>query len=243
MKKIKSVIKIILKSIVFHILLWVLMVVIVQKNFNYVGFLGSGEKWPGVYLQVEHMNAPEETAYVDILVKMDDEDSNYVDFTRPPRQFEGEIIGGQEGYIDLPITRESEIAKWNEDGYVSLTLHHKDVHELRIDEWYENGEGSFIATHESLDIYGSFRMDIYAEYDNVKVAYVDEEGKVLKVTDKSKIKYMGHNTSDNIAVDGDSVVFRIGEAPPWIALLFYLSVIMIPVYPIILIVWAIKKAK
>lgn len=243
MKKIKSVIKRILKSTVLHILLWILMVVLVQKNIFYVGFLGSGEKWPGVYLRVERMNAPKETAYVDILIKMDDEDPNYVDFTRPPRQFEGEIIGGQEEYIDLPITRESEIAKWNEDGYVSLTLHHKDVQELRVDEWYENGEGSFVATHGRLDIYGSFRMNIYAKYSNVKVAYVDEDGKVLKVTDKSKIKYMGHNTSDNIVVDGDSVVFEIGEAAPWVALLFYLSVIMIPVYPIILIVWGLKNAK
>lgn len=240
MKKIKLFIKRIMKSIVFHILLWVLMVVIVQKNFYYVGFLGSGERWPGVYLRVERMNAPKETAYVDVLVKMADEDPNYVDFMMPPKRFEGQYIdGGREEYVELPITRESEIAKWNEDGYVSLTLHHKDVREFKISKSYEKEDGSYIATIEKLDVNG---RDIYAKYNKFKVAYVDEEGNVLKVTEKSKIKYIGDN-SDYLVVDGDSVVFEIGEAEPWIALLFYLSVILIPLYPIVLIIWGLKNAQ
>ena len=95
MKRIKLVIKRILKSIVFHILLWVLMVVLVQKNMDYMGFWGK--KWPGIYLHFESTNAPKETAYVDVLIKMDDEDPNYVDFTRPPKRFEGEYIDGWRG--------------------------------------------------------------------------------------------------------------------------------------------------
>lgn len=240
MKKIKLVIKRILKSIVFHILLWVLMVVIVQKNFDYVGFLGSGERWPGIHLRFEPMNAPKETAYVDVLIKMDDEDPNYVDFTMSPKRLKEEYIDGwHEEYVELPITGESEIAKWNEDGYVSLTLHHKGIREFKIKERYEKEDGSYVTTIEDLDVIG---RDIYGKYHNVKAAYVDEEGNVLKVTEKSTRKYIGDN-SYYLVVDGDSVIFKIGEPAPWIALLFYLSVIMIPVYPIVLIIWGLKNAR
>lgn len=241
MKRIKLVINRILKSIVFHILLWVLMLVLVQKNMDYMGFWG-GEKWPGIHLRFEPMNAPKETAYVDVLIKMDDEDPNYVDFTMSPKRFKEEYIDGcgwHEEYVELPITSESEIAKWNEDGYVSLTLHHKDIREFKIKERYEKEDGSYVTIIEGLDVIG---RDIYGKYHNVKAAYVDEEGNVLKVTEKSTRKYIGDD-SYYLVVDGDSVVFKIGEPALWISLLFYLSVIMIPVYPIILIVWGLKKAK
>lgn len=239
MKKVKSVIKSILKVIKCPIILWPLMVVILWRCLLPMG-VGSGEKWPGgADLSVERMNAPEQTAYVDVLVKMDRDDPNYVDFTIPPKRLVRENTD-EEGwprveFVDLPINEESEIAKWREEGYISLTLHHKDVVELRIMENYEKEDGSYIATNEVLEVKGSFRRDFYKKYNNVKVAYVDEEGNVLKVTDKAKKKYIGYS-SDNLVVDGDLVVFEIGEAAPWIAVLFYALSILLPLYTIYLII-------
>ncbi len=244
MKKIKSVIKIIMKKILCPVLLWVLMVVIFQKCLAYIGIF-SGEKYAGFLLFIECKNIPEETAYVDILVKIDHEDPDYVHFTKPPKRFERKYIdengNGKYEYLELPITVDDEIAKWNEDGYVSLTLHHKDIEELRIGGPYnykKEGE-SDSSINEMMEVEGYFFEDFYEKYGDVRVAYVNEDGKVLKVTDSSKKKYMGYD-QDRLVVDGDSVFFEIGTAAPWVVGLFFVLVILVPLYTIWLIVKMIK---
>lgn len=224
MKKVKSVIKSILKVIKCPIILWPLMVVIFIQCVYLMYAEGHYDR---SVLSIGCMNAPEQTAYVDILIKMDSKDPDYVEFTQPPqrfvREYRDENGNRQDEYADLPITAESEIAKWNENGYVSLTLHHKAVEALRTGK------------NDSLKIDGYFLEDIYKRYGKVRVAYVDDEGNVLKVTDKSKKKYMGWQ-ADQLVVNGDSVVFQIGEEAPWMVGLFCILALAIPLYTIYLII-------
>lgn len=225
MKKVKSVIKCIMKIIMCPIILWPLMLVIFIQCIPFMEL--GGADYDRSMLSIEYENAPKETAYVDILVQMNREDPAYVDFTQPPQHFVREYTdengAWQREYVSLPITAESEIAKWNENGYVSLTLHHKAVEALRTGK------------NDSLKIDGYFLEDIYKRYGKVRVAYVDDEGNVLKVTDKSKKKYMGWQ-ADHLVVNGDSVVFQIGEEAPWMVGLFCILALAIPLYTIYLII-------
>ena len=225
MKRIKSFSKRLIKVIKYPIISWPLMVVIFIQCIPFMGLGGSD--YDRSMLRIDYKNAPKETAYVDILVQMNREDPAYVDFTQPPQHFVREYTdengAWQCEYVNLPITEESEIAKWNENGYVSLTLHHKAVEALRTGK------------NDSLNIDGYFLEDIYKRYGKVRVAYVDDEGNVLKVTDKSKKKYMGWQ-ADHLVVNGDSVVFQIGEEAPWMAGLFCILALAIPLYTIYLII-------
>ena len=225
MKRIKSFSKRLIIVIKCPIISWPLMVVIFIQCIPFMGLGGSD--YDRSMLRIDYKNAPKETAYVDILVQMNREDPAYVDFTQPPQHFVREYTdengAWQCEYVNLPITEESEIAKWNENGYVSLTLHHKAVEALRTGK------------NDSLNIDGYFLEDIYKRYGKVRVAYVDDEGNVLKVTDKSKKKYMGWQ-ADHLVVNGDSVVFQIGEEAPWMAGLFCILALAIPLYTIYLII-------
>ena len=225
MKRIKSFSKRLIKVIKYPIILWPLMLVIFIQCIPFMGLGGSD--YDRSMLRIDYKNAPKETAYVDILVQMNREDPAYVDFTQPPQHFVREYTdengAWQCEYVNLPITAESEIAKWNEEGYVSLTLHHRGVKLLQIRE------------NITLDVEGYFLEDFYKKYGKMKVAYVDDEGNVLKVTDKSKKKYMGWQ-ADHLVVNGDSVVFQIGEEAPWMVGLFCILALAIPLYTIWLII-------
>lgn len=227
--KTKAVFRTIAKVIICPIILWPLMVVVFIQFIPFMGLGGSD--YDRSMLRIDYKNAPKETAYVDILVQMNREDPAYVDFTQPPQHFVREYTdengAWQCEYVNLPITEESEIAKWNEEGYVSLTLHHKAVEALRTGK------------NDSLNIDGYFLEDIYKRYGKVRVAYVDDEGNVLKVTDKSKKKYMGWQ-ADHLVVNGDSVVFQIGEEAPWMAGLFCILALAIPIYTIWLLIKMVK---
>lgn len=230
MKKIKSVIKGITKIVVCPIILWPLMVIAFIYCIPFMGL--GGADYDRSMLSIGYENAPKETAYVDILVKMNSEDPSYVEFMIPPQRFVKKYIDEngteQPEYVNMHITAESEIAKWNDEGYVSLTLHHKDVKELQV------GEPSG-ACYETLYIDGYFLEDIYRKYGKVRVAYVDDDGNVLKVTDKSMKKYIGWK-SDSLVVNGDTVVFQIGEPAPLMVGLFCILALVIPLYTIWLII-------
>ena len=56
---------------------------------------------------------------------------------------------------------------------------------------------------------------------------------------KSKKKYMGWQ-ADHLVVNGDSVVFQIGEEAPWMAGLFCILALAIPIYTIWLLIKMVK---
>lgn len=90
-----------------------------------------------------------------------------------------------------------------------------------------------------MEVEGYFLEDFYEKYGDARVAYVNEDGKVLKVTDSFMKKYMGYG-QDRLLVDGDSVFFEIGRAEPWIVGIFYVLMILIPVHTIWLSIKALR---
>lgn len=166
-------------------------------------------------VELEWSNAPENTAYIDILVKMDTDDENYVDFTVPPKKLAEKYIENGTSkykYENLTIDRNSEIARLNDDGYVSLSLHHKSSGGITI--WDDST--AFCQLNCSMDKDGlehnseSPNCDILTiskDYGRFKCAYVDEKGNVLGITGKSRKTYAKESYA--VIADEDDLTFRI----------------------------------
>lgn len=136
--------------------------------------------------RITYENAPENTAYVDILVKLPESSENYVDFAKwkyPPQMFGAA----------LSITPDSEIARLNDDGYVSLSVHYKSC------EGFDNN--AFLLLSEKMTI-----TDIKQRYGNFKAAYIDENGNVLGITKTARTRYDPKKPS-SFSADGDTLIF------------------------------------
>ncbi|MBQ8967205.1 hypothetical protein [Ruminococcus sp.] len=167
---------------------------------------------------ITYSNAPEGTAYMDILVKMKTDDQNYVEFNQAPVSPEGET---------LDITAESEIAEYNEDGYVSLSVHHKKT------ESFVLGSGEDLMTMHSTKQVSSDFIDLSIAYGDFKAAYVDENGNILGVTKASVTEY-STATPYGFKADGDSLIYqRHGAHPRVIAMIFAAFVILFVSLPMI----------
>lgn len=190
------------------------------------------------YVELEWNNtyAPENTAYIDILVKMDIEDENYVDFTVPPKKLTEKYLENgttKFRYEDMSIDKNSEIAQFNDDGWVSLSLHHKssggitEIYNRMVLclSCYIDEEG---ITCNS-DVPSCSILTVSKEYGKFKCAYVDEKGNVLGITDKSKKSY---DMSEPYAVtaDGDNVVFRIFGMSPFVEMILIALIYGVPIF-------------
>ena len=163
---------------------------------------------------IKFENAPENTAYVDILVKLPESSKDYVDFAEwdnPPQTLVG--------YEDIAITPDSEIAKLNDDGYVSLSVH------------YRNSKG-FSKTGIQLD---DAITDINERFGKFKAAYVDNCGNVLNITKASRTRFDPKNPSGFI-LNGDALTFRRSSLSPLQIILLSVSLIGEPLAVIALIV-------
>lgn len=187
------------------------------------------------YIDLEWSNAPENTAYIDILIKMDTEDENYVDFTVPPKKMTEKYLENgttKFRYEDMSIDKNSEIAQFNDDGWVSLSLHHKSSG--GITEIYNRMVLCLNCYHDKDGIKSKYdveRCDILTiskNYGKFKCAYVDENGNVLGITDKSKKSYSMSNPYAVIA-DGDNVTFRIFDMPPFVNMILIAFIYGVPI--------------
>lgn len=154
-------------------------------------------------------NAPENTAYVDILVKLPESSADYVDFAEwdsPPYEY-------------ITVTPDSEIAKLNDGGYVSLSVH------------YRNFKG-FFKTGIQLD---DAITDINERFGKFKAAYVDNSGNVLNITKASRTRFDPKNPSGFI-LNGDALTFRRSSPLPLQIILLSVSLIGEPLAVIALIV-------
>ncbi|MDE6732515.1 MAG: hypothetical protein K2J77_06530 [Oscillospiraceae bacterium] len=172
---------------------------------------------------IKYENAPENTAYVDILVRLPESSEDYVDFAEwesYPLRIVGYHDPVTEAVIDengnvtsrtrvepileaISITPDSEIAKLNADGYVSLSVH------------YAGSKGVL-----RLDHYGSEITTIKKRYGSFKAAYVDENGNVLGITKASRTRYNPKKPS-SFSADGDTLIFTKWDGSPLQYFLIY----------------------
>ncbi len=128
-----------------------------------------------VDLDAEKM--PQGTKYVELLLPISESDECYVVFN----EANGEKYN---------ISADSEISKLNSDGFVSYTFHVSDaVSEMapQYDEWGTIVTFAPIA-YADLSREGTYDCDYLAEkYKEAKFAYLDEDGKVLGVSNSAKV--------------------------------------------------------
>lgn len=195
----------------FPIKVILIAAIIVLPIVFFITFAGIlGEDYNDCTPSIKFENAPENTAYVDILVKLPESSVNYVDFAKwdsPP-------------YENITITPDSEIAKLNDNGYVSLSVHYR-------------GFIDFPKTGQLLlnDDINTVRK----RYGRFKAAYVDSSGNVLKITKTSRTRFDPKNPSGFI-VNGDKLTFRKSSPSPLKIILLAVSLKGEPLAVIALIV-------
>lgn len=160
--------------------------------------------------ELEFTNAPEGTAYIDPLVRLDVLDKNYTEFTTPPHKTvtvypdEGDMPDLE--YALLGIDGNSEITRYYEDGYISLSLHYRFSGGVVISEHGTMFLEFFVQT-------SSNRIDRFSErWGGFRAAYVDENGNVLGVTEPAELVYDDTKNTAFLA-DGSSLTLRVWGIP------------------------------
>lgn len=139
-------------------------------------------------------NAPQGTVYVDILARIDTDDENYTDFNVGLNIEIGRDESGSTVMGELDITSESEIVTFDEDSYVSLSFHHKQMEHMVIEE------GRIYANlNTEYDMVSACK-----DYKKFKAAYVDSKGNVLGVTNAVRVRPTDH-TWYRFYLDGDTL--------------------------------------
>ena len=183
-------------------------------------------------LQLEYQNAPDGTAYIDVLAKISKSDDVYTDFNvAPKRLVDKTVVNGNTEFIyeTLNINESSAITNYNDDGFVSLSLHSNEVREFEILKSYE------VLT---LDC---FADDLYEKYESIRIAYVSENGEVLKVISVSKKEYSNSYPYAIIANDNNAKYRSFGTSPLTGLFLIVIIIALIFIIVILPIIWIIKK--
>ncbi len=174
----------------------------------------DGEYYGGNTLHMPELifeNAPEGTVYIDPLIKLDPNDDNYVLFATGPHKIVPIDIGESDAdyeYEWLGVDKNSEITRYCEDGYISLSLH------LAL------SSGVVISGHDTvfLEFYAwtkDNRADrLFEHFGGFRAAYVDEYGNVLGVTEPAVLVYDDTKNTAFIA-DGSSLTLRVWGVPKW----------------------------
>lgn len=161
------------------------------------------------WLDIEFENAPEGTQYIDLLVKMDSSDPNWLDFGSQMQR-----VSYDNGYVEnvpMPIGEDSEIAKLDSDGYVSFSVHNTLCKGLYV------GKDSM---HIELSCSSEELYDSYSW----KAAYIDAQGNVLGITEKASRSY---NMREPYAMvlNGGKLKFRIWGSSPLTAMLIIAAIL------------------
>lgn len=173
----------------------------------------DGEYYGGNTLHMPELvfeNAPEGTAYIDPLVRLDALDDYYTVFATPPYKAVTVYYDDSDipDYELLGIDMSSEIAQYHEDGYVSLSFHYG----LSGGVAFWSNDKMFL---EFLSWTNENRIDrIYERCGGFRAAYVDENGNVLGVTEPAVLVYDDTKNTAFLA-DGSSLTLRVWGVPKW----------------------------
>ena len=170
-----------------------------------------------IFLSFDH--APEGTAYIDLLAQIRDTDDVYAAFEAAPKRLLDYHHGRDDVFEPLPIDENSEIARYCDDGFVSLSIHSTLITDLvittgcrdAVDRWLETYDGYLKTTCHAEQLYRS--------YQDLKLAYVSETGEILQVTDCVKAIYTSdpphaHAEPWSFAADGSTAQFRMPSLSP-----------------------------
>ena len=163
-------------------------------------------------LSLEMKNAPEGTAIIEILVPSEPADDCLCetrDFTVKKKISHYETTqlsdssGSRPNYSfkskedkDIVISKDSEIAKYNDDdGYISLSAHTDGVVETTLnvntydDTKAEKNNGIYLQIADKNPASLADINALKSKFEKFKAAYIDEKGNVLGVTDEFEVTY------------------------------------------------------
>ncbi|MCM1508134.1 MAG: hypothetical protein NC177_13545 [Ruminococcus flavefaciens] len=168
----------------------------------------------------------ENTVYIDILVPLDKDSNDYTDFRSPPLWY---VENGENK--PLLIDEDSQIAKYNDNGYGSITLHTEYVKQVEI-------YTSVICLNYTVD-------NIYEKFKDFKAVYVDENGNILKITDTFSVEYSSKDPYAFIVNDNNLTLRIYGSSPiAEIKIFIIMSVpVLLLVILLVFIVWKFRKKK
>ena len=129
---------------------------------------------PANHLMVVLSNLPDDAVYADLLVRISQDDPNFVDFQ-------------SNNYADS-VSKSSEIVSYSDDSFYSFTFHYKDAKSsIRIEPYYNdlfyvdfcNG----LAYQDYLTQYESLRN----HYRDVKIALLDKDFNIIVVSESTRL--------------------------------------------------------
>ena len=169
---------------------------------------------------VDNYLMPDNTVYIDLLMPISVNDDAYIDFNDK----NGELYN---------ISKESEIAKYNVDGYISYTFHIKDAKSQMLPENCE------VVFADSYDVESEFDYDYCRKkFKKIKIAYLTAEGDIISVTNSAKVTSLKPGAPQlHINISGNTLTVDIVHGPPvyWIVLLPVSVLLIIVIYLIIII--------
>lgn len=125
---------------------------------------------PADHLTVVLSNLPDDAVYVDLLVKINQDDPNFVDFQ-------------SNNYSDS-VSKSSEIVSYSEGGFYSFTFHYKNSKSnIKIESYYDNLDYVDFCNGLEYQDYLTQYESLRNHYRDVKVALLDKEFNIIVVSE------------------------------------------------------------
>lgn len=165
------------------------------------------------FCQVDTDAVPDGAVYIDLLMPIPSDNEAYTEINQPNADTYG-------------FSNDSEIVKYNQDGFVSYTFHIIDA-------------SSDLTISDSIDYNSS--IDRISKYDfeycqknfkKIKFAYLDKDGNIISVSNSVKITTL-RAAQLRLKLSGDVLTKDVSHGPP---------VFLIIVIPVALIIAAITSA-
>ena len=155
----------------------------------------------GFACKIEVDKMPERTAYVDMLIPLSENDSEYSSFNRE----NGEKYG---------IEEDSEIVTYNRDGFLSYTFRKRSA-KSRIEPFVvpEETDATYILFLEDDGICDGEGLDIgeFAQkYKKARFVYIDASGGILGITNEIALSENSYSRV-NITLSGKQVACKADE--------------------------------
>lgn len=164
---------------------------------------------PADRLTIMVLNLPENAVYADIMIKIDENDSNYVDFQ--PNKF-------TDSYL-----KAKPIVDYAENGFRSFSFHYKDAKtDLKLKFDYDNRYIAEFCGGAEYNEYLTQFEDLRNNYNKVKIALLDENFNIIHISEEFQLPevskaitfngYVWYDFSDhNIRIDTwDNPYYTVG---------------------------------
>ncbi len=160
-----------LNKIILIVLFFLLFACFLSVNVS------ANAPMPADRLTIKVSNLPENAVYADIMIKIDENDSNYVDFQ--PNKFADRYL------------KAKQIVDYKENGFRSFTFHYKEAKadiKLKINYSLNNSHYvvQFCGGAEYKEYLTQFE-DLRNNYNKVKIALLDENFNIIHISEEFEL--------------------------------------------------------